>query len=80
VTEREQQLEDENERLRDALQKIADWSDAYPLDVFPEPDFKRVRELLATGGVTLDAVAASNMRHVVEGVGAIAKRALRDNP
>ena len=64
------------EALEDALQRIANWSDAYPLDVFPEPDFKKAHEVLTAAGMTLDAISASNMRHVVEGVGHIAKAAL----
>ena len=64
------------ERLRDELEKIVQWSEAYPLDVFPEPDFKKARELLKAGGMTLDTISASAMRHVVEGVGRIAKDAL----
>jgi hypothetical protein len=53
------------------------WSEAYPLTVFPEPDFIKARELLEAGGMTLDAISASSMRHVVEGVGKIAKEALQ---
>lgn len=49
---------------------------AYPVDIFPEPDLKKVRELLAAGGITLDAVSAHCMRHVVEGAGKIAREAL----
>lgn len=67
---------DEIERLQDALREIVQWSEAYPLDIFPEPDFKKARELLEAGGITLDAVSASCMRHVVEGVGKIARHSL----
>lgn len=66
----------EIERLQGALQQIVDWSRAYPLNAFPEPDFKMAAELLEAGGMTLDAISASNMRHVVEGVGKIASEAL----
>lgn len=68
--------QDRIDELEEALHKIAQWSDAYPLSVFPEPDWKKVRDLLEAGGITLDSVSASNMRHVVEGVGKIAKEAL----
>lgn len=71
------EAEADAERFEDALQRIASWSDAYPLSVFPEPDFKKVQEWLGYGGITLDSVSASNMRHVVEGVGKIAKDALK---
>lgn len=65
------------ERYEEALRRIEQWSLAYPLDIFPEPDFKRARELLEAGGQTLDAVSASAMRRVVEGVGRIVSEALR---
>ena len=64
------------ERYEEALQQIVQWSKAYPLDIFPEPDFKKASELLKAGGMTLDAISASCMRHVVEGVGKIAREAL----
>lgn len=69
-------IEDRIERLEEALQQIVQWSEAYPLKVFPEPDWKRVAELLQAGGITLDAVSASCMRHVVEQAGKIAREAL----
>lgn len=50
---------------QDILDQVETWSKAYPLDVFPEPDFEKARELLAAGGITLGAVSASNMRHVI---------------
>ena len=68
--------QDRIEELEEALHKIAQWSDAYPLDIFPEPDLKKARALLEAGGITLDSVSAHCMRHVVEGVGKIAKEAL----
>ena len=49
------------------------------MDVFPEPDFKRAHELLKAGGMTLDAVSASAIRHVVTGVSKIARKALDEN-
>ena len=47
------------------LHSLDQWEQAYPLDAFPEPDFKKAAALLKAGGMTLDAVSASNMRHVV---------------
>jgi hypothetical protein len=70
-------MEDRLDELVDALQKIQSWSEAYPLDIFPEPDLKRARELLSAGGITLDAVSASVARHVIKGVGKIAREALK---
>lgn len=72
-----EELHVENERFRDALWQISQWSRAYPLKVFPEPDFAIAAAVLAADGrVSLDAISASNMRHVVEGVGKIASDAL----
>jgi hypothetical protein len=71
-------MTDREDRYEEALQHIVSWSEAYPLAVFPEPDFKRAAALLKAGGITLDAVAASCMRHVVEGVGKIAREALAE--
>ena len=69
MTERE-------EELADALARIKQWCDAYPLDIFPEPDFKRAAEVLKANGITLDAISASNMRHALRGVATIAEAAL----
>jgi hypothetical protein len=66
----------EVERKDEALQKIADWARAYPLDVFPEPDFAKAHEQLQAGGMTLDAISASNMRHVITQVQSIAEGAI----
>lgn len=62
--------------LESALQGIVQWSEAYPLDIFPEPDLVKARALLEAGGITLDSVSAHCMRHVIEGVGKIARDAL----
>ena len=65
-------MREENEKLRAALEeydeKLTAWASAYPLEVFPEPDLKKVHALLQAEGMTLDAVSASNMRHVAKGL------------
>jgi hypothetical protein len=58
-------------RDKEKLRRIADWCRAYPLTVFPEPserDWQEAQRLLATGGMTLDRLSASTMRHVLKGV------------
>lgn len=61
---------DEIERLREvqdarlgemeeALNRIVQWADAYPVSVFPEPDFAKAAEVLANAGMTLDAILAA---------------------
>ena len=64
------------EGLEEALQRIATWADAYPLSVFPEPDLERAAAVLKAAGMTLDAISASAMRHVITQVGDIARKAL----
>jgi hypothetical protein len=69
-------LEERIEVLEAALERIVAWSEAYPLAAFPEPDFSKAARLLEDGGMTLDAVSASNTRHVVKRVAEIAREAL----
>jgi hypothetical protein len=71
--------EDRIDTLTEALQHIVQWADAYPPDIFPEPDWKKARALLEAGGMTLDSVSAHNMRYAIEGVGKIAREALGDD-
>jgi hypothetical protein len=72
-------MNDRVDELEEALQRIAQWSEAYPLDIFPEPDLKAARKLLEAGGITLDSIAAHCMRHVIEGVGKIAREVLKES-
>lgn len=72
-----EQLQDKNERLRDALGNLQTWSKAYPLTVFPKPDLKKAQEALKAVGMTLDAISADAMRHVLSGVEDIVKQALQ---
>jgi hypothetical protein len=70
--------EEQLERYKDALRRIAAWADAYPITVFRKPDLKRAHEVLTAAGMTLDAISADAIRHVVEDVGRIAKEALNN--
>lgn len=52
----------------DALEKLKQWADAYPVEVFPEmtdEEWKRADEVLQSAGLSLDRISASNMRHVI---------------
>lgn len=67
------------DELEGALRQIVQWSEAYPVKVFPEPtpeQWVQMAELLKGAGMTLDSFSASNMRHVADGVGKIAREAL----
>ena len=50
------------------LARIEAWCEAYPIKAFPEPDMAKAARLLEAGGMTLAAVSASNMRHVLDGI------------
>jgi len=56
------------EKLQDKLHQIKVWIDAYPLTIFPEPDFKKADRVLKKNGMALDSISASNMRHVLSGI------------
>jgi len=73
-----EQLKSEIEKLREALEKIDSWTKAYPLEMFPEPDFKKVAEVLKAAGLSLDEVSASNMRHVITKLKDITEQALKE--
>ena len=70
--------EDRCERMEEALRTIVQWSEAYPLDIFPEPDLSKAQMLLEAGRMTLDSISAHMARHIVEGVGRIAREALEE--
>ena len=57
--------ENDAEHKDDALQKLSQWARAYPLSVFPEPDWTKAAKVLRDAGMTLDAISAANMRHVI---------------
>ena len=54
-----------DEKLSDFREWVEQWAEAYPLDLFPEPDLKKARAALESVGLTLDAVSASSMRYVI---------------
>lgn len=64
------------EILEDGMERIVNWAKAYPIEAFPEPDMAIAAKVLQEAGITLDAISASNIRHVIEEVGKIAKEAL----
>ncbi len=72
-----EQVRAEREHYQDALRRIVEWSQAYPLAIFPKPDLHRAHQLLQAGGMTIDSISADAMRHVIEGVGKIASDALK---
>ena len=73
-------LKAENERYEEALKRLEDWAKAYPVKIFHEPtkeEWHNIHFVLKDAGYSLDAVSASNMRHVITGVQDILDEALR---
>ncbi len=70
-------LKEQVKELETALRRIDTWAKAYPLKAFPEPDLVEVHEVLKAHGLSLDAVSASNMRHVLKGLKDIIEQALK---
>jgi len=64
-------IEERLEIAENKLRRISDWCKAYPIDIFIEPDWTKVQELL--GATLLTQVSAYNMRHVCEGIARIAE-------
>lgn len=67
------------EGYEDAMRELDTWAKAYPLDIFPEPDFKRANEILHAHGMTVDAISASAMRHLLVRVQEIVKKVVPDD-
>jgi hypothetical protein len=67
----------EREHYDDLFAHIKGWCEAYPISVFPEPDFKKAHEVLKANGMTLDAISASNMKHVITQVQKMIDAAIR---
>lgn len=70
-------LLEQADTYRQALEEIAAAPDAYSVSIFREPDWQKAHDLLAAGGMTLDAISASNMRFVAERLAAVAEAALK---
>jgi hypothetical protein len=69
-------MTDREELMSEALHKIVQWSEAYPTDIFIEPDWTAVAEVLKNGGISLDAVSGAILRDTLKKVGEIARAAL----
>jgi len=70
-------LRAENDKLEEALRKIDNWVQAYPLEVFPKPDLKKAAVVLKASGMTLDSILYDAKRHVLEGIKDIVGQALK---
>ena len=58
------------------LEELDAWEKAYPLAYFPEPDLRKADAVLKDAGISLGAISASNMRHVVSRIAPHARKAI----
>lgn len=56
------------------IEQIKKWVKAYPVEVFPEPDFNLAARALANAGINLDAITASNYRYILRGIEGLFER------
>jgi hypothetical protein len=66
----------ERERLRAALERIAQWADAYPPDLFPDQNLQFIDSVLREAGCSMSGLHGQWGRHIAKGVGEIARAAL----
>ena len=57
---------EEREKFYEIESQLKTWREAYPLSIFPTPDWEKVRDALEINGLTLDAVSAANIRHAIK--------------
>lgn len=53
------------DELEEALHSITEWVDAYPTDIFPEPDWNKARDVLKVADISLDAITAGVQRRML---------------
>ena len=65
--------------LKDALERIAQWAEAYPVTVFiplTSGEMQKADSVLRGAGISMGAMHAAWARHIVDGIGGIARQAL----
>ena len=70
-------IKDKVEKIEQSLNEIIRWEDAYPLDMFPEEDIEKAREILKEHGINLTNLMVHGMRHVVTRCAEIARKAMK---
>lgn len=61
--------------LTDRLDRIRNWCDAYPIEVFPDQDLEKANSVLAEAGISMSAMHGQWARHIMDGIAAIAGKA-----
>lgn len=69
-------LRAEVERLREALEGIVHWCEAYPAKVFPQENADKALDACKAAGIPTDAMHGIWARHLLAGIGRDARVAL----
>lgn len=72
-------IEEESAKLREFAVGVVKWSEAYPLEVFPDFDSQVVHRILVEHGYSLDRVSAKAMRHLLTTIAQDAREALEED-
>lgn len=75
-----ERIETELDRYRETLEWLQNWKKAYPLDIFKEPDLEAAHSILTECGISLDAISAHNIRHVLSVIQCCLNEALEPRP
>lgn len=67
-------MDDRAERMEEALHHILNWCEAYPEDVFVQPDLEEVRKIL--GDSRMSALHGAWARHLLSGISRYARGGL----
>lgn len=70
-----EQMQERIDDLEDALMRIKQWCQAYPVSMFHEVDdeeLQRAGKVLMDAGIMIDNLHASWARHLLDGIGEIA--------
>jgi len=68
----------EVERLRSALDGIANWCEAYPVEVFPKEASDAALAACAAAGISVGAMHGTWAQHLLAGIGENARAALEE--
>jgi hypothetical protein len=60
-------------QYKNVIDRLEQWCNAYPVDIFGDPDYSKVNQVLSEHGITLDSVPADIFRHVLQHVKEIIK-------
>jgi hypothetical protein len=69
-----EQTTEHEERMAEALRRIQGWCDAYPVEVFPEPDLDAIRSQIGDG--PMSSLHAAWARHLLKGIATYARQGL----